>query len=674
MSDSNTILPTAQLTGLEQGLDNELAALEGALNSQIYLENLPIIGTQLGAAFKQGQAALKKFSVLEANVKQALTNLNNLPNATLGNLQSAINGAMSSAGFANTVLTTLDSGSLTLKFNNSASATFNEALGSNFGLPGLNFDTSGSAQTTVGYNLDVTATVDASGNFSISTPGPAPALSLTLGVKAPTFTASASLGSSDATLGFLKFNAADKGSNLNGTFGIDTSGNAEFTGSANLDVALGSNMGSAALPSVSAELVGGWSFSDSIVDATNQASFGNAPSISLDNVSYDFGTFVNKFIEPILNEIAPVLQPIEQALAVFDTPLSFLGGGTIDGGNDGLLGTLWHQLDVAGAVNASGSDIPDGQITLVDLLKLATGANLAPMVNFLTTVTDIVQWATALSGSNVGSAMTYDLGSFSIPNDIRAANFDISQIAPVITGGQDLSTFLAGLFQPACAGRSAHRSPGIAGPAEPFRLESAVISDHLEPGVGVAIPARRHRGPVRCELHGHAHQLWIDRPCHRQSDIAGQSSAADQPVADPARQLRFDAAGSVAGHHRVKFRLRYVRADRVQERQLRGSLKDPQRPVRGGSDPERRHRARRADFRRGATWRRGVRAHRLDRWRRQHRGFDVAVVQPAWQELPERAGQQDQQPRRAEHLRCVRPRYRWIPGCREGTGQFALDL
>ena len=448
MSDSNTILPTAQINGLEQGLDNELAALEGALDSQVYLENLPIIGTQLGAAFKQGQAALKKFSVLEANVKQALTNLNNLPNATLGNLQSAINGAVSNAGFANTVLTTLDNGSLTLKFNNSANATFNEALGSNFGLPGLNFDTSGSASTTVGYNLALNATVDASGNFFLSTPNAAPALSLTLGVTAPNFTASASLGSSDATLGFLKFNAADKGSNLQGTFGIDTSGNAKFNGSANLDVALGSNMGSAALPSVSAELVGGWSFSDSIVDASNQASFGNTPSISLNHVSYDFGTFVNKFIEPILNEIAPILAPIEKALSVFDTPLDFLGGGTIDNGNDGLLGTLWHQLDVAGAVNASGNDIPDGEITLVDLLKLATGANLAPMVNFLTTVSDIVKWAAALNGSTVGSAMTYDLGSFSIPNDIRAANFDISQIAPIITGAQDLPTFLAGLSNP----------------------------------------------------------------------------------------------------------------------------------------------------------------------------------------------------------------------------------
>lgn len=47
MSDSNAILPTAQINGLEQGLDNQLAALEGALDSQAYLENLPIIGTQL---------------------------------------------------------------------------------------------------------------------------------------------------------------------------------------------------------------------------------------------------------------------------------------------------------------------------------------------------------------------------------------------------------------------------------------------------------------------------------------------------------------------------------------------------------------------------------------------------------------------------------------------------
>ena len=241
-------------------------------------------------------------------------------------------------------------------------------------------------------------------------------------------------------------------------------------------------MGSAALPSVSAELVAhSWSVRATTQStANNQASFGNAPSISLENVSYDFGTFVNKFIEPILNEIAPVLQPIEQALAVFDTPLSFLGGGTIDGGNDGLLGTLWHQLDVAGAVDASGNDIPDGQITLVDLLKLATGANLAPMVNFLTTVTDIVQWATALSGSNVGSAMTYDLGSFSIPNDIRAANFDISQIAPAITGGQDLSTFLAGLSNPPAPGATptaAQALQALLNPSASSLLSFPIISN-----------------------------------------------------------------------------------------------------------------------------------------------------------------------------------------------------
>jgi hypothetical protein len=56
--------------------------LENALRSQIYLENLPIIGTPLSSTFQQGEAALKKFGALEANVKQALINLDNLPNRT----------------------------------------------------------------------------------------------------------------------------------------------------------------------------------------------------------------------------------------------------------------------------------------------------------------------------------------------------------------------------------------------------------------------------------------------------------------------------------------------------------------------------------------------------------------------------------------------------------------
>ena len=80
---------------------------------------------------------------------------------------------------------------------------------------------------------------------------------------------------------------------------------------------------------------------------------------------------------------------------------------------------------------------------LVDLLKLATGANLAPMVNFLTTVTDIVQWATALSGSNVGSALTYDLGSFKQPTDTTAVpkGYEFRAFAWASTDGLRSSVF-----------------------------------------------------------------------------------------------------------------------------------------------------------------------------------------------------------------------------------------
>jgi hypothetical protein len=164
---------------------------------------------------------------------------------------------------------------LTVTLNDTATDTFTTALGSNFGLPGLDFQTAGSAQTKLSYALDVTATVDTSGNVSASSPTPA-ALTVNLGVTAPTFVATGTLGSAnDTLLGDLRFGAIDNGSSLHGSFSLNTSGDATFTDNSSLNVKLTSDMGSAALPSISANLVGGWTFHDSTVDPANAASFGD---------------------------------------------------------------------------------------------------------------------------------------------------------------------------------------------------------------------------------------------------------------------------------------------------------------------------------------------------------------------------------------------------------------
>jgi hypothetical protein len=158
---SNTIVPTAQITALKQGIDNILAPIKLALQDKVYAEDLPIVGTLLGSAATQGQVALQQFGSLETNIFSALNSINNLPNQTVTNVQTAISNALVSAGVAaNGVQVALNSvtGQLAAALNDSATDKFTTALGSNFGLPGLDFQTAGTAQTTLSYALDLTGT------------------------------------------------------------------------------------------------------------------------------------------------------------------------------------------------------------------------------------------------------------------------------------------------------------------------------------------------------------------------------------------------------------------------------------------------------------------------------------------------------------------------------------
>ena len=452
MSGPTDLLPAGQITALINGLDPIVDGFENALETGLYVESLPIIGTGLTSILhgpiSTGQNALKAFNTLKTNIELALATVNALASATVGDLQTALNTAIGSAGFAGIISVGLDaSNNLTVTLNDSASKSFTQSLDGKFGLPGLDFDTtsSGSASTSLDYKLDVTATVDSSGNFQLTAPAGNTALSLGLSVT-PTFTG-------DASLGLLDFSAVDKGSSLTGTFKLDPAGNASFDGSAALNVHLASDMGSADLPSVGADLQGNWLISTTTFGSSSPTAFGGAPSIALNNVTYNFGDFVNKFITPILGQIQPILSPIHDAIAVFNTPLDFLGGGLAGDpsakGDTGLLGSGWHALDVAGGVDGSGNDAPDGQITMLDLLKDASIAegvntNFAPIVQLINVVNQLDEWAAFLTSTKLGPA-AYTLGSFTIPGDVRDAALDLTSVTPGFTSGQNLSSFLTSL-------------------------------------------------------------------------------------------------------------------------------------------------------------------------------------------------------------------------------------
>ena len=493
---SLTIVQTSQISQLKSGLDSVLNQIKQTLQTKIWGENLPIVGSLITSAVGQGQADLAQFASLETNVFNALNSFNNV-STDVNTLQTAIDNALNAAGFPKGgVKVALDpSGVLTVALNDQLTDTFSTGLSSNFGLPGLDFQTSGTAQTQLTYDLNVIGTVDAAGaSFSASEPN-GPALTVSLGVTAPTFTA-------DAILGDLQFgvanntslvNGVDNATSLLGTFSLDANGGATFTGDANLNLNLTSDMGTAALPSVSANLIGGWHFGATNVDPADPTTFGDTPTIALDNVTFKLGSFVDNVIDPIIDDVNAVLQsaPLKTIEALFDTPLSFLGGdahlnskGQSDP-NGGLLGQYWQSLDVGGSINANGMDVGNGTITLVDFLQLAQNLGapieVTPLVQFLSAINQVQQWVSALASTAFGSD-SYNLGSFTIPDDIRSAAQLISQVTPeLIPGSQpiDLSGLLQNLVDGAGSGGGDGTGGGSSGGQNPFQALQSLLNSNI---------------------------------------------------------------------------------------------------------------------------------------------------------------------------------------------------
>ena len=239
-----------QITGLSAGLEPILDKIEQGVQSKALAVSLPLVGNALTAAFNAGTTALQAYNTLDQDITAALAVFTDPLGTTVAALQKAINDAIAKAGFAGVAQVALNTaGTLTLSLDDTESATYQQALGGNFGLASMPLTTSGTATATVGFTLDLAASVDTAGDFSIAAPS-GTALALSLNVAAPSFAA-------DASLGYLNFHATDIGSSLAGNFAINTAGTATFSGAANLDVHLESDLGSAGLPSISANLQGG---------------------------------------------------------------------------------------------------------------------------------------------------------------------------------------------------------------------------------------------------------------------------------------------------------------------------------------------------------------------------------------------------------------------------------
>jgi hypothetical protein len=426
VTDVGSPVSADMLNGLIGGLDPLLQLLEQALEDKVFSQTLPMLGSQLKTAFDNSIGALTAFKTLQQDIAAALASLA-APTAQV--IQDAINRALTQAGFAgDTATVTIDpgSGSLQLSLKGAVDDPFSVSTAPDLGIPGLDLSMTGTASASLDYSLNVQASVDTSGNWSLTdTGGPA----LTVGLNA----GFSKNFSTTASVGFLQATVTDPNhdTGIHGSFSLDTSGDASFTGGSTIDLHIKTDLTNAILPSLSADLEAAWQFGAATVDGgADISAFGDTPMVAIDNITYDLGSFVDNFLRPILNEIAPIIKPLQDALAVFNYDLMPLF--------QKIMGASASQLDVNG----------DGKITLIDFLQKADPSqDLAGLQTFINLLSTLTNFAAALQGV-VAPATPFDIGSFTLgqDQDIRSTSFNIAQAIPTQTKApDDLTGAIAGL-------------------------------------------------------------------------------------------------------------------------------------------------------------------------------------------------------------------------------------
>ena len=440
----DTVIAKKAIAGLKLGLDATLDRLESALGAQFYASQLPLIGSQLKSAFDASRSEVQSAALLKSVVDGALDSLTDPNGSSLSAIRNAINGALAANGFTGlgAYVGTNDSGNLFVTFDTTSAKTLNSlSLAGDLGLAGMDLHTSGTVNARLSSHFSLTADIstgdqgDAS-TFFVELPKGinTSALSVGVGLSAADVSASAQVGFLNMSVTGVTLsaprNTTTPGINVGLNF-ADSQGtgnlyyskivaddvSASMVDNIGIQAHLAANLGSAALPDISANLVASWA-----PDKT---------TANLNDITVDFGTFVNKFLLPVLTDIKPYLDPLKQAIKFLTSDLPVL---------DSVPGLL-ALLDHAGK-NVAGHDAPDGKITVLDFIKLASpSTNLVPVEQFIEIVNEIAGWAEFFEKNKVGSK-SFDLGSFAIPS----VNGVLAPLQAVATqASADFQTFLAGL-------------------------------------------------------------------------------------------------------------------------------------------------------------------------------------------------------------------------------------
>ncbi|WP_280518984.1 cadherin domain-containing protein [Shinella curvata] len=426
----------AKIDALKDGLNQALAKIEQAMATQVYAEKLPLVGAGLKSAYEQGQAWMKSITALKDSVFAALDAIDTAGERLDTVVASAINNALANSGFIGSgISATVDNGDVLLSLSTNKFISGSISLASDLGIAGLGVETSGTATATLGYAINLSVGVDANGFYVMT--GQANEIQASL-------TVSGSAINAVAELGFLNFNATDAGSYVSAMFAIDLKDSdgrirlteldndlldATLNGSSHIEVALSADGGSELLPSISATLVVDWAFDvgTAINPDDDNSGFGMVPQVKVKEIHMDLGSFMTDFVQPALQQLEPILKPINQVLAVLNSEVKALKSIP-----------EWQTLfDKTG----------DGKVTFVDLIKLASpGADLTPLTKFIDLAQKVLDWAEFLADADFG-ADSYTIGDFIINGDVRALNFQIGSASTTFGGFVDDLGTLVGALQ-----------------------------------------------------------------------------------------------------------------------------------------------------------------------------------------------------------------------------------
>ena len=167
-----------------------------------------------------------------------------------------------------------------------------------------------------------------------------------------------------------------------------------------------------------------------VVNPADPTSFGNMPAVALSNVTYDFGSVIDDFLSPLMAQINELIAPIRPALDVLNADLPLVRDA---------LGDHWKSLDTSGSLDASGNNAPDGKLSLLDFLAQPTGdpSDTPAFVKLVDVLNLINNFSLEFSGRTGSPSTPFDLGTFSLPTDVRDAAKQLAKVVPILTGNSE---------------------------------------------------------------------------------------------------------------------------------------------------------------------------------------------------------------------------------------------